>query len=159
VARDRVRQKAGSLDGVHYDGRSWWCLRCPDQRGQRRAFRNHESVPSSAPSHGELLGSPGLADAVSGTQRPYAYCREYFDRGAPWTFIVQNQTPHCCIINARALVLEWLDAVVIRRMQPATGRCGFITTAPSETENCPDPRPALVPPSCHSTVDTWRNVG
>jgi hypothetical protein len=78
--------------------------------------------------------------------------------GCAVTFIVQNQTPHCGIINARALVLEWLDAVVIRRMQPATGWYGFITTAPSETETCPDPRPALVLPSCHSTVDTWGNA-
>jgi hypothetical protein len=100
----------------------------------------------------------GSADAVSGTPRPYAYFRKYFDRGAPWTFIVQNRTPHCCIINAKALVLEWLDAVVVKQVKPSSGWYGFITTAPSETENCPDPRPALVPPFCHSRVDTWGNA-
>lgn len=72
----------------------------------------------------------GSADAVSGTPRPYAYFRRHFDEGAPWTFVVQNNTPHCCIINAKALV-------------------------PSTTEDCPSPRPALVPPSCHSTKDSW----
>src|SRR5262249_24362124 len=44
----------------------------------------------------------GSDDAVSGTERPYAYFRKYFDQGAPWTFVVQNGTPHCCIINAKA---------------------------------------------------------
>jgi hypothetical protein len=97
----------------------------------------------------------GSADAVSGTQRPYAYFRKYFDSGAPWTFVVQNKTPHCCIINAKVLVLQWLDAVVVQRMIRRTGWYGFIKTAPSETEDCPNPRPALVPPWCHSTKDTW----
>jgi hypothetical protein len=97
----------------------------------------------------------GSADAVSGTPRPYAYFRRYFDQGAPWTFVVQNKTPHCCIINAKALMLEWLDAVVIRRVKRSAGWYGFIRTAASETEDCPHPRPALVPPSCHSTKDNW----
>jgi len=95
---------------------------------------------------------------VSGTQRPYAYVRTYVDRGAPWTFIVQNQTPHCGIINRKGTGV----GMARRRCHTAsaTGHwmVGFITTAPSATENGPDPRPALVPPSCHSTVDTWGNA-
>ena len=35
----------------------------------------------------------GSDDATSGTERPYAYFRKYFDQGAPWTFLVQNGTP------------------------------------------------------------------
>ena len=54
----------------------------------------------------------GSADAVSGTQRPYAYFQRYFDQGASWTFVVQNRVPHCCIMNAKALILGWLDAVL-----------------------------------------------
>jgi hypothetical protein len=99
----------------------------------------------------------GSADAVSGTTRPYAYFRKYFDQGAPWSFVVQNETPHCCVINAKALVLEWLDAVAVRRVMRSrnTGSYGFIRTTPSEMEDCPNPRPALVPPWCHSMQDTW----
>lgn len=97
----------------------------------------------------------GGADAVSGTQRPYDYFVRHFEQGAPWTVIVQNRTPHCCIINAKSLVLQWLDAVVVRGLTRTTGRYGFITTVPADTEDCPNPRPALVPPSCHSTRDTW----
>jgi dienelactone hydrolase len=97
----------------------------------------------------------GGADAVSGTQRPYAYFRRYFDQGAPWTFAVQNKTPHCCISNAKALILQWLDSVVVRRLTRTTGWYGFIRTAASEIENCPNPRPALVPPWCQSTRDSW----
>jgi len=37
----------------------------------------------------------GSDDAITGTERPYAYFRKYFDQGAPWTFVVQNKTPHC----------------------------------------------------------------
>ena len=60
----------------------------------------------------------GGADRVSGTQRPYDYFRRYYDQGAPWAFVVQNKTPHCCIINTKALMLAWLDAM-IRLRQPA----------------------------------------
>ena len=58
----------------------------------------------------------GSTDRITGTERPYAYFRKHFDRGAPWTFVVQNKTPHCCVINAKALMLMWLDAVVVQRM-------------------------------------------
>jgi hypothetical protein len=60
----------------------------------------------------------GGADKVCGTQRPYNYFRQYWDRGAPWTFLVQNKTPHCCVINTKWLVLEWLEEI-IRLRQPS----------------------------------------
>ena len=71
------------------------------------------------------LGVPELimvggADKICGTQRPYDYFRLYRDRGAPWTFLVQNKTPHCCIINTKALVLAWLDAIIKLRQPSAT---------------------------------------
>ena|SRR6516225_1860541 len=67
------------------------------------------TLSSEAAAIPELILAGG-ADAICGTQRPYAYFRKYFDQGAPWTFVVQNQTPHCCIINAKALAFQWLDA-------------------------------------------------
>jgi len=93
--------------------------------------------------------------AITGTQRPYAYFRKHFDQGAPWTFVIQNRTPHCCIINAKALVLQWLDAVVVQELTPATGQYGFIKTAPSETEDCPDPCPPGAPIWRRGTKDAW----
>ena len=97
----------------------------------------------------------GGSDPVSGTQRPYSFFRRHFDQGARWTFVVQNRTPHCCVINAKALVLEWLEAVVIQRITRNAGWYGFIRTTASDLEDCPTPRPALVPPWCHSARDTW----
>jgi dienelactone hydrolase len=97
----------------------------------------------------------GSADAVSGTQRPYAYFRRYFDQDAPWTFVVQNRAPHCCIMNAKFLILEWLDAVVVQRMTRVTGRYGFIETRPSEATDCPDQTPPVRSSWCRSTKDTW----
>jgi len=98
----------------------------------------------------------GSADAVSGTQRPYAYFRRYFDQGAPWTFVVQNKAPHCCIMNAKALILEWLEAVVFQGATRATGPYGFIEIKPSEATDCPDQSSPPVRPSwCRSPKDTW----
>jgi hypothetical protein len=83
----------------------------------------------------------GGADKVSGTQRPYDYFRSYRDRGAPWAFIVQNKTPHCCIINAKPLILMWLEEIIkLRRPSPTTplksidvsrGWLGFFRTCTS----------------------------
>src|SRR5262245_2472785 len=83
----------------------------------------------------------GSADAISGTQRPYAYFRKYFDRGSSSTFVVQNKTPHCCIMNAKALILEWLDAVFIHPASPHAAQFGFVATVPSDTIDCSTPFP------------------
>jgi dienelactone hydrolase len=99
----------------------------------------------------------GSTDRISGTQRPYAYFRKYFDQGAPWAFVVQNKTPHCCVINAKALVLTWLDAVVAQR--PTRGRdtaqYGFIRTAAETQHGCPNVFPPAEPIWCDGTKDTW----
>ena len=79
----------------------------------------------------------GSADAVSGTQRPYAYFRRYFDRGAPWTFVVQNNAPHCCIMNAKALILTWVDDVVVQRSTRAIGLYGFIENQAERSDRLP----------------------
>jgi dienelactone hydrolase len=57
----------------------------------------------------------GSADNVCGTARPYRYFQRYRDLGAPWAFVVQNNSPHCCTANARDLVLRWLEGVIKRR--------------------------------------------
>ena len=132
------------------------------------------AVIASHPGHSDPLGvdtielSPkaaaipqlivtGSTDRISGTERPYAYFRKYFDRGAPWTFVVQNRTPHCCVINTKALVLKWLEAVAIQRL--TRGRdgdgYGFIRTAVETTTGCPNLFPPTVPIWCHGTKDAW----
>lgn len=68
------------------------------------------------------------ADKVNGTERPYAYFKKYLDQGAPWTFVVQNRTPHCCLQNAQALILEWLRAVLSTKRNVSFG---YITTEAS----------------------------
>ena len=65
----------------------------------------------------ELIIAGGV-DNVSGTARPYRYFRKYRDQGAPWAFILQNRSPHCCTANARDIMLRWLAAVVEQR-QPS----------------------------------------
>lgn len=109
----------------------------------------------------------GSADAVSGTERPYAYFRRHFEQGAPWTFIVQNQAPHCCIMNAKPLLLEWLDTVVTQNATrtPASpketlsarrGWYGFIETTPTEASDCPQQvSPPPRPTWCRSPKDIW----
>jgi dienelactone hydrolase len=130
-----------------------------------------QAVIASNPGHFEPLGvdtialSPkaaaipqlvlaGSADRITGTQKPYAYFRKYFDQGVPWTFVVQNKAPHCCIINAKTLVLQWLDAVVVRRLTRSTGSYGFSKTRASEAADCPKP-PSPIPIWWCGTTDTW----
>jgi len=67
-------------------------------------------------------------DNVNGTERPYAYFRRYFERGAPWTFVVQNRAPHCCLQNAQTLMLEWLHAVLEAPTQKSKGE-GYLKVA------------------------------
>lgn len=100
----------------------------------------------------------GSSDAVSGTHRPYEYFRRHFDQGAPWTFIVQNKAPHCCILNAKALILLWLDAVVVQRLTRATGWYGFIKNQLSEASDCPDQSAPARLSWCRRTNDGWGNA-
>jgi dienelactone hydrolase len=97
----------------------------------------------------------GSSDAISGTQRPYEYFRRHFDQGAPWTFVVQNKAPHCCIMNAKAMLLEWLDAVVVQGVTRATGSYGFIRNRPSDAMDCPDQSDPVRPSWCRSPKDAW----
>ena len=88
----------------------------------------------------ELIMAGG-ADKVSGTQRPYDYFRRYRDQGAPWAFVAQNRTPHCCIINTKSLMLAWLAEIVklrqasstnpLRKIDDSRGWVGYIRTCPS----------------------------
>ena len=111
-----------------------------------------QSSPTDSTDEAILVGS---ADAVSGTQRPYDYFRWHFDRGAPWTFVVQNQVPHCCIMNAKALTLEWLDAVVVRRLTRSTGRYGFILIEPTDARGCPGQTAPVRTSLCLGSQETW----
>jgi dienelactone hydrolase len=88
----------------------------------------------------------GSADDVSGTARPYRYFRRYRDQGAPWAFVVQNSSPHCCTANAKRLILDWLQAVIKRRqlgspdtalreMDQSTGWLAFIQTRETSTKD------------------------
>jgi dienelactone hydrolase len=97
----------------------------------------------------------GSSDQVSGTERPYRYFRRHFDHDAPWTFVVQNRVPHCCIMNAKGLILEWLEAVVAQKTRRSSGWYGFIEAAPSDTVDCPAQSPPIRPSWCRSTTDSW----
>jgi hypothetical protein len=87
----------------------------------------------------------GGSDKVSGTQRPYDYFRRYWEDGAPWTFLVQNKTPHCCVINTKFLMLDWLDQIIklrkpssekpLRTINDHHGWLGFIRTCPSDVHD------------------------
>jgi hypothetical protein len=72
-------------------------------------------------------------DNVNGTERPYNYFRKYFDKGAPWTFVVQNRTPHCCLQNAQTLILDWLDGVLtVPPKSWGAGKHGYIAVGLSD---------------------------
>ena len=68
-------------------------------------------LPPQAIAAPQLIIANG-GDRINGTQRPYAYFKKHYDRGAPWTFAVQNRTPHCCLQNAQMLILDWLQGVL-----------------------------------------------
>jgi hypothetical protein len=101
-------------------------------------------LPPAALNVPELVMAGG-ADKVSGTQRPYNYFRMYRDRGAPWVFLVQNKTPHCCIINTKSLVLAWLDEIIklrqpspskpLRKIDDNRGWVGYIRTCLSDVHD------------------------
>lgn len=86
----------------------------------------------------------GSADPVSGTKRPYEYFRKYFEQGAPWAFVIQNKIPHCCISNAKKLILLWIEAMLEERQSPdgtlrpvdrQKGWNAFISTQETETKD------------------------
>ena len=72
-------------------------------------------------------------DNINGTKRPYEYFKKYFDQGAPWTFVVQNRTPHCCLQNAQPLILDWLRGVLTTAPQTwGAGRHGYFSAEVSK---------------------------
>jgi hypothetical protein len=75
-------------------------------------------LPKEALAVPQLIIANG-ADNVNGTARPYFYFQKYRKQGAPFTFVIQNRTPHCCVANVVPLMLSWLDAV-IRERQPSS---------------------------------------
>ena len=88
----------------------------------------------------------GGADNVSGTKLPYEYFAKNRRQGAPWTFVVQNRSPHCCTANVKLLMLDWLAAVLKQRMPGKEGLplrkidaegswLGFIHTEPTAIQD------------------------
>jgi hypothetical protein len=87
----------------------------------------------------QAMRSPQLiiangGDNINGTERPYAYFKKYYERGAPWTFVIQNRTPHCCLQNAQTLILEWLRAILSpdNPGRLGMGDHGYITAEPTK---------------------------
>lgn len=86
----------------------------------------------------EAMRSPQLiiangADKVCGTRQPYEFFRRHWERGAPWTFVIQNRTPHCCLQNAQTLILAWMEAWLVRGWKPRPGGpVGFIELEPTD---------------------------
>uniref|UniRef100_UPI001B806763 hypothetical protein n=1 Tax=Edaphobacter aggregans TaxID=570835 RepID=UPI001B806763 len=62
----------------------------------------------------ELIFAGG-ADKVATTQAPYDYFLRYQRKGAPWTFLVQNDAGHLAVRVTKRMVLVWLDEVLSRR--------------------------------------------
>lgn len=83
--------------------------------------------------HPQLIIANG-GDNINGTERPYGYFRKYYQRGAPWTFAIQNRTPHCCLQNAETLILEWLHAILSAGTTARwdTRDQGYITAEPTK---------------------------
>lgn len=103
------------------------------------------TLSSKAISVPELIIAGG-ADNVSGTTRPYRYFRKYRDQGAPWVFILQNRSPHCCTGNLRDIMLCWLDAVIEQRepslsggtLRPMNQRRGWLLFVKTEDTDTTD---------------------
>jgi pimeloyl-ACP methyl ester carboxylesterase len=98
-------------------------------------------LPAAAVFVPELIIAGG-ADKIAGTQRPYDYFRSYGERGAPWAFVLQNKTLHCCVTNAKPLILLWLSEVMklrasssnvpLHKINIKNGWLGSIRTCPSQ---------------------------
>ena len=57
----------------------------------------------------------GGQDRIVGTADSYDYFRRHWLSGAPWLFATQNKAAHCCTIDAKPLILSWLDDVIAAR--------------------------------------------
>jgi dienelactone hydrolase len=90
----------------------------------------------------ELIVANG-GDDRTGTKRPYEYFARYRRQGAPWTFALQNHSPHCCTANAKVLMLGWLSAVLkertpvrpglaLRDVDQTHARLGVFESVPAE---------------------------
>jgi len=75
------------------------------------------------------------ADSVNGTARPYGYFARYWSRGAPWTFVIQNGTSHCCLQNVEMLILAWLEAVEASEGRGGHARFGYLRLKESEVRD------------------------
>ena len=96
---------------------------------------NTIGLSKSAARSAQLISANG-ADNINGTERPYAYFRKYFNQGAPWTFVVQNRTPHCCLQNAQILILDWLNGVLATpRTSWGTGKHGYLSVTYSRVND------------------------
>jgi hypothetical protein len=90
---------------------------------------------------GDAMRSPQLviangADKVNGTAQPYEFFRRHWDWGAPWTFVIQNRKPHCCLQNAQTLILGWVEALLVRGWHPRPGGpFGFIEVEPTDVRD------------------------
>lgn len=62
----------------------------------------------------------GGRDTVGGTGKPYAFYKRHRSQGGPWVYLVQNNIPHCCIINTKGFILDWLQEVVRVRQPEST---------------------------------------
>ena len=131
------------------------------------------AVVTAAPGHADPLGIDtvrlssraasipqliiaGGSDPVSGTQRPYDYFFRHFEQGAPWAFVPQNNVPHCCAINAKGVVISWLEQVAVRPFDRSSGVYTFVQKVTSRINTCPEQQgTTLGPPGCQSTTDTW----
>jgi len=58
-------------------------------------------------------------------------------------------------MNAKTLILLWLDAVAVQRLTRATGWYGFIKNQPSEAIDCPDQSPPARASWCRGAKDGW----
>lgn len=95
---------------------------------------NTIELPKIALAIPQLIIANG-GDKICGTDRPYQYFRKHYEQGAPWTFVIQNDIPHCCLGNAQPLILTWLEAVLQAKRQtsaPQTGWQAFFQ--PEETD-------------------------
>jgi hypothetical protein len=101
------------------------------------------------------------ADGINGTARPYGYFARYRNRGAPLTFMVQNRTPHCCVMNVTSLVLLWLDDVIRQRSPTAANKAlaavdekrGFVGFLKTEDSGVKDDWHAVVWNAAEASIE------